>query len=102
MCDSLQLSEAKAALAEQDQMLQELNEWEKANRSRELVQSCSASLMGCRISVCNVQQPLSWITGAVTSHNLQTKVSLSLSHYSENSFLHVDTSGAKEECPVLM
>ncbi len=70
----LQLAEAKAALSQQMQMLQELNEWEENNCSRELLQSCSTPLLGCRISVCNVQQPLSWINGVITSHNLQTKV----------------------------
>ena len=71
----LQLSEAKAALSQQVQMLQELNEWEEVNTSRELLQNCAAPLSGCRVSVCRVQQPHSWISGVITSHDLQTKVS---------------------------
>lgn len=72
---SCQLSEAKAALAEQAQMLQELNEWEESNRSRELVQGSTAALNGYRASVCDLQHPRTWRSGIITAHNIQTKVS---------------------------
>lgn len=77
----LQMSEARAALVEQGQMLQLLDEWEEWNRSRELVQSCSTVLNGCRASAFNILEPHSWIRGVITYHNVQTKVSKQVALY---------------------
>jgi hypothetical protein len=98
LCFFLQLSEAKATLSQQAQMLQELSEWEETNIGRELLQNGVVPLSGCRVSVCNVQQPVSWINGVITSHNLQSKVhitcvlnshQISKSCYLLHSKLHV-------------
>ena len=37
--------------------------------------SAGGNLSGQRVRICSVQQHLSWITGTVISHNLQTRVS---------------------------
>lgn len=71
-----QLSEAKSTLSQHPQMLQELKNWEDSTRTKELLTCSNIPLTGKHISVCNVQQPHSWIAGAVASHNLQTKVGL--------------------------
>lgn len=77
----VQLLEARATLSQHPKMLQELNEWVELECGRELLQHCSASLKGHRVSVCNVQLPRSWINGVITSLNFQTKVRTSLLYY---------------------
>ena len=72
---SSQISEAKIALTQHPQMLQELNEWEERQRIRELLTSGGYPLSGHRVSVCNVLQSQNWITGVATAHNTQTRVS---------------------------
>ena len=70
---SFQISEAKVALTQHLEMLQELNEWEERQRNRDLLTSGVFPLSGHRVSVCNVQTQ-SWITGVTTAHNINTKV----------------------------
>lgn len=54
-------------------MLHELSEWEEQQRSRDLLDSGRVNLNAQRVVVYNVQNAASWISGAVSAHNTQTK-----------------------------
>lgn len=69
----LSISEAKTTLSQHTQMIQELHDWEKKQRNREMLLSGMHNMTHHRVSVCSTHQHLSWIQGAVTNHNLQTK-----------------------------
>ena len=57
-------------------MLHELHEWEEQQRSRELLNSGRINISGQRVVVYNIQNVANWISGAVSTHNLQTKVAI--------------------------
>ncbi|XP_019850041.1 PREDICTED: uncharacterized protein LOC100639981 [Amphimedon queenslandica] len=69
----LNLIEAKGTLSQHTQMLNELTDWEGKQHNRDALLFGSGNLSGQRVRICSVQQHLSWITGTVMSHNLQTR-----------------------------
>ena len=71
----LQLSQAKGTLIRHPLMLMELEEWEETEKDHTLLVSGQTSLVGKRVTICNVQTPWPrWIVGVVSAHNHQTRV----------------------------